>query len=357
MFTKRGGSPKAVTRHSPSETQLDLIASRDSHRDQSQDNLSRRDQQHEREIAPLVMNNTHNHSVPPMADSPVDNMDPFRDRDSVKLGYIYPYSSGSQTRSTGRSDTGFTSLGAGTSFNGFQSSVTTTTDRRGGVRGDSTASMELGREPSLDALLTHSNGEYHDMPFFPAGASVSAHDYTPNPTYTTTTSNMSYYAPRSRAAGPLVLHDPTSRSVDLSTEGGGSDVEEGAREFGQGERGRASEGVADLKRETLAISSPSPSSPNTSLTSPSSTMMTRSLPPGAASGPGRRRRTQPREQEMEYMVHRDAGRVPVAPRTSAGVLELPPRYEEVNWSEEERREREEREREGEQEEGSGREER
>lgn len=47
----------------------------------------------------------------------------------------------------------------------------------------------------------------------------------------------------------------------------------------------------------------------------------------------------------------------MAPRTSAGVLELPPRYEEVNWSEEERREREEREREGEQEEGSGREER
>lgn len=57
------------------------------------------------------------------------------------------------------------------------------------------------------------------------------------------------------------------------------------------------------------------------------------------------------------MVHRDAGRVPVASRTGAEVLELPPRYEEVNWSEEERREREDRERGREQEEGSGREER
>lgn len=166
MFTKRGGSPKAVTRHSPSETQLDLIASRDSHRDQSQDNLSRRDQQHEREIAPLVMNNTRNHSVSPPTDSPLDNnMDPFRDREPVKLGYTYPYSSGSQTYSTGRSDSGFTSFGAGTSFNGVQSSATTATDRRGGVRGDSQASMGTGRQPSLDALLTHSNGEYYDMPF------------------------------------------------------------------------------------------------------------------------------------------------------------------------------------------------
>ncbi|OWZ55992.1 hypothetical protein C349_00690 [Cryptococcus neoformans var. grubii Br795] len=357
MFTKRGGSPKAVTRHSPSETQLDLIASRDSHRDQSQDNLSRRDQQHEREIAPLVMNNTRNHSVSPPTDSPLDNnMDPFRDREPVKLGYTYPYSSGSQTYSTGRSDSGFTSFGAGTSFNGVQSSATTATDRRGGVRGDSQASMGTGRQPSLDALLTHSNGEYYDMPFFPAGASVSAHDYTPNPTYTATTSNMSYYLPRSRTPGPLVLHDPTSRSVDLSAEGSDGDTEGRAREFRHGSGERASEDIADLKRETLAISSPSPSSPNTSFTSPSSTTMTRSLPPLATSGPGRRRR-QPREQEMGYMVHRDAGRVPVASRTGAEVLELPPRYEEVNWSEEERREREDRERGREQEEGSGREER
>lgn len=274
MFTKRGGSPKAVTRHSPSETQLDLIASRDSHRDQSQDNLSRRDQQHEREIAPLVMNNTRNHSVSPPTDSPLDNnMDPFRDREPVKLGYTYPYSSGSQTYSTGRSDSGFTSFGAGTSFNGVQSSATTATDRRGGVRGDSQASMGTGRQPSLDALLTHSNGEYYDMPFFPAGASVSAHDYTPNPTYTATTSNMSYYLPQSRTPGPLVLHDPTSRSVDLSAEGSDGDTEGRAREFRHGSGERASEDIADLKRETLAISSPSPSSPNTSFTSPSSTTM------------------------------------------------------------------------------------
>lgn len=355
MFTKRGGSPKAVNRHSDSETQLDLIASRDSHRDQSQDNISRRDQQHERDTAPLFMNNMHNLSVSPVTDSPVESMDPFRDRDPVKLGYTYPYLSGNQTQSAGRSDSSFAGSGSGRAFGDVQSSATTVTDRRGGMREDSFGSMGMGRQSSLDALLSRPSREYYDVPPFPTGASVSTYDHTSNPTYTTTTSNASYYLPRSRLAGPLVLHDPTSRDVDLSTDGGDGDIGGEAREFGQGEE-RVSENVADLKRETLAISSQARSSPNSSLASPTSTTMTRSLPPGGAPGPGRRRRTQPREHEMEYMVHQDAGRVPVASRTGSGVLELPPRYEEVDWSEEERREREEREREREQE-GSGREER
>ncbi|KGB75393.2 hypothetical protein CNBG_1231 [Cryptococcus deuterogattii R265] len=355
MFTKRGGSPKAVNRHSASETQLDLIASRDSHRDPSQDNVSRRDQQRERDTALLFMNNMHNLSVSPVTDSPVESMDPFRDRDPVKLGYTYPYLSGNQTQSAGRSDSSFAGSGSGTAFGGVQSSATTVTDRRGGMREDSFGSLGMGRQSSLDALLSRPSREYYDVPPFPTGASVSAYDHTSNPTHTTTTTNASYYLPRSRPAGPLVLHDPTSRDVDLSTDGGDGDIEEGARESGQDEEERVSENVADLKRETLAISSQARSSPNSSLASPTSTTMTRSFPPGAP-GPGRRRRTQPREQEMEYMVHQDAGRVPVARMTGAGVLELPPRYEEVNWSEEERREREEREREREQE-GSDREER
>ena len=45
-----------------------------------------------------------------------------------------------------------------------------------------------------------------------------------------------------------------------------------------------------------------------------------------AAGPSRRRREE--EEELEYVVHRDAGRV----------RELPPRYEELKWEEEERRE-------------------
>ena len=69
--------------------------------------------------------------------------------------------------------------------------------------------------------------------------------------------------------------------------------------------------VTDLKRETLAMGegqvAPGPS--------------------GRRAPPRRRQR----DEETEYVVHRDAGRV----RNEAGdgrrVLELPPRYEELNW--------------------------
>lgn len=70
--------------------------------------------------------------------------------------------------------------------------------------------------------------------------------------------------------------------------------------------------MPDLKREVLA------------------------LPESASSGsarrpvPGQRRR---RTEELEYVVHRDAGRVRNETEEGRRVLELPPRYEELTWEE------------------------
>ncbi|KAK4688625.1 hypothetical protein P7C73_g1489, partial [Tremellales sp. Uapishka_1] len=80
--------------------------------------------------------------------------------------------------------------------------------------------------------------------------------------------------------------------------------------------------ISDLKRDTLASTEPSSSRPPTV-----STM-------------GRRRRE---EQQQSYVVHRDAGRVEPRTRGQAEqrVVELPPRYEELDWeNEEEGRQRE-----------------
>lgn len=82
---------------------------------------------------------------------------------------------------------------------------------------------------------------------------------------------------------PLQLHDPSQL------------------DYPQG-----SDDITDLKRETLALLHATPTA-------------------SRAPGPSRRRRT-----EDTYVIHQDGGRVAVAP-TQGRVLELPPRYEELNW--------------------------
>lgn len=88
--------------------------------------------------------------------------------------------------------------------------------------------------------------------------------------------------------------------------------------------------MSDLKRETLAYVQGGPSGgQGAGAGRPSNS---------APTARARRRRTE--DAEMEYVVHRDAGRLE---RPRPNVLELPPRYEEVNWDEGEREDREPRE--------------
>jgi len=74
------------------------------------------------------------------------------------------------------------------------------------------------------------------------------------------------------------------------------------------------EDMPDLKRETLAMGESQIAGPG----------------PGTAGRRGQPRRRQ-RDVEMEYVVHRDAGRVRNETNEGRRVLELPPRYEELNW--------------------------
>lgn len=76
--------------------------------------------------------------------------------------------------------------------------------------------------------------------------------------------------------------------------------------------------VSELKRETLAMGE---SSGSTGVPTPRR----------QGTAPPRRRRD--RDEGMDYVVHRDAGRVRNEPDDGRRVLELPPRYEELNWEE------------------------
>lgn len=80
--------------------------------------------------------------------------------------------------------------------------------------------------------------------------------------------------------------------------------------------------LTDLKRETLAFLDSHPSSPASPVgPGPSNTTPTRE--------PSQRHND---DDVTEYVVHRDAGRIAgEGPGPSRRVLELPPRYEELNW--------------------------
>lgn len=138
------------------------------------------------------------------------------------------------------------------------------------------------------------------------------------------------------------------------------------RTFGLGfqddedDRDPAEDDVPELKRDILALgeasgSGTSGAGPEGRATSPVGPPAgNASLPPGVGAGDvaalagtgslnsgGRRRRARPDDRELEYMVHRDAGRLAVGtapPGSERRVLELPPRYEELDWDRERERE-------------------
>lgn len=98
--------------------------------------------------------------------------------------------------------------------------------------------------------------------------------------------------------------------------------------------------VPELKRDTLAYlgdpSAPGPGPlPSRGLSLSTLTTPTSAVPTG-------RRRRRRSDHEMEYVVHRDAGRLGGSRSATTNRVDLPPRYEEVNWEEEEGAEAEER---------------
>jgi hypothetical protein len=148
---------------------------------------------------------------------------------------------------------------------------------------------ELRRQSSLDPLISRS-GTMSPL-YSPAGGE----------TYNSGTTALS-------ASRPLMLHDRTD----------GLPYERADRGLDQDDE---EEDLPELKRETLAMGEGSAG-------------------PGPAgrrpAGPGQVRRRR-RDEELEYVVHRDAGRVRPPQRDEGRrVLELPPRYEELDWEGEER---------------------
>ncbi|KAL7422712.1 hypothetical protein Q5752_002003 [Cryptotrichosporon argae] len=159
----------------------------------------------------------------------------------------------------------------------------------------------LDRHESMDALLPHTGtGTGSGSPVGSGSTAMSRVGSALGGTY----DHASPLARRPR--GPLVLH--TARDGD----GDGDDDDVDA----DGEQD-----IAELKRDTLAYLGAS--------TGPS----------GAAGAERERRRRRQEQEEMSYVVHRDAGRVrPSVPQQR--VMELPPRYEELDWDAERERERE-----------------
>ncbi|WVQ95707.1 hypothetical protein IAU59_002806 [Kwoniella sp. CBS 9459] len=178
----------------------------------------------------------------------------------------------------------------------------------------------MRRQYSQDALLAN----------FPRNTSptpIQDYDRNPDrdPDYEQTLNGTSQgtfptharYMPGRR--GPLTLHD-SSGAGTFDTSGAVEDE------------------PSDLKRDTIAILGGSEGQQRSN------------TPRGAAgsstnAATGRRRRANQSahdEAEFELMVHRDAGRVQPDENGTNGtnVLELPPRYDEVDWAEEERIERE-----------------
>jgi len=143
----------------------------------------------------------------------------------------------------------------------------------------------MGRQPSIDGLVSYPPMVHGGAG--PHGSHGSIHESPTGP----------------RARGPLVIHDPTTLDSD----------------------DESATNLADLKRETLAVLDSHPNSP-----------VSGHSPTTPISGPGpstlnQRRRRPPQEEVTEYLVHRDAGRI-AGEGPGHRVLELPPRYEELDWA-------------------------
>ncbi|WVQ63087.1 uncharacterized protein L199_001238 [Kwoniella botswanensis] len=271
---------------SGSETPLDLIASRSDASGLGSGNPPR--------LSPLVLpdgrptstGGNGNHSA---TNTPISPLNPFDDR-NFKIPFL-PNSNSTMT------DT-------------YSSPVSP-------IRGGS--ANDMIRHPSQDALLPL------------VGFDQSRNDNSPvgNGTYQSTqgltssgTGTGTYLTSISRnGRGPLQLHEHERGLED-------------------------EEDTGDLKRDTIAYLD-SADGPGTGPCDPSGNRNGAQSVASAPSGVGRRRQPRPprqqtEEREMEFRIHRDAGRVRVNPDENVDVMELPPRYDEVNWEEERERERQTR---------------
>ncbi|WVR08461.1 hypothetical protein IAU60_005516 [Kwoniella sp. DSM 27419] len=158
----------------------------------------------------------------------------------------------------------------------------------------------MTRHPSHDALLPFVAYDRRSPP--PTGQERGTGTWTgtlPGP-------GSGTYRSQHTSRGPLTLHDGGTFATDMAAE----NVQ-----------------VPDLKRETVAF-----------LGNQDGSAHRRQGPSNPQGHPGRRRRPQESDEtEMEYIMHRDAGRVAPGERDQGRtVLELPPRYDEVDWEEEQR---------------------
>ncbi|WWC98789.1 hypothetical protein V866_005682 [Kwoniella sp. B9012] len=271
---------------SGSETPLDLIASRNDGSGLGSGNPPR--------LSPLVLPDGRPTSTGGNGDhsathTPISPLNPFDDRNS-KIPFL-PNSNSTMT------DT-------------YSSPVSP-------IRGGS--ANDMVRHPSQDALLPLVGFDHSRNDSVPVG----------NGTYQSTqgltssgTGTGTYLTSISRIGrGPLQLHEH---------ERGHEDEED----------------TMDLKRDTIAYLD-SADGPGTGPGGPSGNRNGAQSVASAPSGVGRRRQPRPprqqtEEREMEFRIHRDAGRVRVNPDENVDVMELPPRYDEVNWEEERERERQTR---------------
>ncbi|WVQ86020.1 hypothetical protein IAT38_008188 [Cryptococcus sp. DSM 104549] len=336
-FGMFGNSRQGKAVEPSADSELDLIASRTSRAGTGTGTGTGRGTG--AELPPLMVGRDMSDSP---AQSPVDGvgMDPFRD--NVKQPFIQHAGAaagstyGSAAGAAARSDSGFAGMGAGGhgvgSGLGMDHRVSPIRERGDArdFRGES-----MARQTSMDALLPEGaappgefgagGGGYHSGSGSGSGSAGGSGSYANLPT----SGSGTYYPPPSRQrSGPLVLHDPEARE-GISEDDHLPDQDD----------------ITALKRDTLASTS-NPTSPHPTSAGNTPTSATHPHGPNGPPGPGqggrrRRERTLPPDQGMEYMVHRDAGRVvPPAENGGGNVLELPPRYEELTWTEEERRERE-----------------
>ncbi|WRT70529.1 uncharacterized protein IL334_007527 [Kwoniella shivajii] len=288
-----------------SETPLDLIESRN---DGTVSNPPR--------LSPLVLdsNNAGTHSST-TAVSPMELFNPFADNLSPAISPSpskQPFLPGPSRGTTVDDSTTGTGTGTGT----WSSTPTSP------IRGN-----PMTRNSSQDALLPITGFSDHYR---------SSSTPPPLP--------LNFRDAHTSRAGPLQLHDRRSRNFDPMSEEGDGFEEDGGEE---------SE-MTDLKRDTIAYLGG-----NTGNQTNSSSRRRgggggggrggssiASAPSGNTNtNTGRRRRYQ--ESEPEYVIHRDGGRVihPQQEEENSNILELPPRYEEVNWEQtREREDMEERER-------------
>lgn len=239
-----------------------------------------------------------------------DYMDPFRDRD------------GSSTSSPGGSGRASTTLGSGMLLDagGVRGFVPQHSDNytsgSGTYASDGTVPLHLisGAGSGSPAMTNGGAGPMHredsQDPLLGSGARDSPVSPVDSPAWRQTSRR-----------GPLTLHDPTvlAGTADLAEDPEGD-----------------GEALTDLKRDTLAMAGSSRAQGSQSLppgAAPPRNLLAQAQAQGRANPRARRRGEE--DQEMQYVVHRDGGRVrpDQLPARSTPTVELPPRYEELDWDE------------------------